>query len=93
MNISKSSLSGENEGSLPKGAGSSPASSTISKQKLWRKLQSLDRKISKLPVIILSRISNRLTWDVDKRSKLYIKLDEERKQVRAQLKKLYTRKD
>jgi hypothetical protein len=93
MSFSKSSLSGENEGSLPKCVGSSPTSSTTLKQKLWRKLQSLDRKISKLPVIMLSRISNRLIWDIDKRSKLYIKLDEERKQVRAQLKKLYTRKD
>jgi hypothetical protein len=57
------------------------------KQKLWNKLQSLDRKISNLPrQLICNYINNKLIWVLDKESKAYIKLDTERKKVRTELK-------
>lgn len=86
MNNPRNSLSGENEGSLPKRAGSSPASSTISKQRLWRKLQSLDRKISKLAQQLMWDGGSKLFWGNDKLNKGFIKLDQERKEVRMKLK-------
>ena len=56
-----------------------------SKQKLWRKLQSLDRKISKLPQrVMMDR--GELFLGIDKHSKGFVKLDQERKKVRMELK-------
>ena len=56
-----------------------------SKQKLWRKLQSLDRRISKIPHQMIWD-GGKIFWKIDKRSKIYIKLDNQRKDVRLQLK-------
>ena len=57
------------------------------KQKLWIKLQSLDRKISKLPKqMIWYGYGKGPVWMLDKTVKLFKKLDEERKKVRFELK-------
>lgn len=57
-----------------------------SKQKLWRKLQLLDRKISKLPHQLTWNEKGTLGWLQDKSHKLFKKLDAERKEIRQQLK-------
>lgn len=88
MKKTRSSLRGQNRGSLPKCVGSSPTSSTISKQKLWEKLRGLDRRLSNLPKqLIFNHLNNKIEWVYDKNSKLYIKLDQERKMIRSELKR------
>lgn len=60
------------------------------KQKLWEKLRKLDRKISLLPKQILMRFEDKqLCLEIDRNSKLYKKLDAERKEIRRQLKQIH----